>query len=57
MTMEYTQTIAKAIVAALIVIGAGITAGAVPLEPWVEVAITALVAALAVYIVPNKPVA
>ena len=53
MTVEYVKTIAKAITAALVVVGAGIAAGQIPLEPWVEVAIAATIAALAVYIVPN----
>ncbi len=53
--MEYAKTIAKAITAALVVIAAGIAAGQIPFEPWVEVALAAVIAALAVFFVPNKP--
>jgi hypothetical protein len=51
--MDYAKTIAKAIVAFLVVIAAGIAAGAIPLEPWVEIVLAATVAAIGVYVVPN----
>lgn len=50
---EYLPTIAKAITAVLVVIAGGIAANTIPVEPWVGVVISAIVAGLAVWAVPN----
>jgi len=52
--MQYIPTIAKAITAVLVVIAAGIAAETIPLEPWIGVVISAVVAGLAVWAVPNS---
>jgi len=45
----------KALTAAVTVVIAAAAAGTVNLEPWIEVLLSALLAAVAVFLVPNGP--
>ena len=51
--MTWLKTVAKAVVAFLTVIVAALAAGQISAEPWVEAVLTSLIAALAVWAVPN----
>lgn len=51
--MQYVKWVAKAITAILGVVIAAIVAGQLDVEPWVEVALTAAVAGIAVFLTPN----
>lgn len=51
--MQYAKWAAKAITAVLTVVAAAIAAGQLDVEPWIEVAVTAAIAGIAVFLVPN----
>lgn len=55
MTMlEYIKWAAKALTAVLTVVAAALAAGQLDVAPWVEVAVTAAIAGIAVFLVPNS---
>ena len=53
--MKWISWMLKAITAAVAVVIAAGAAGTVDLEPWIEVALSALLAGIAVFLVPNGP--
>ena len=51
--MDTVKYIAKALTAVLAVVVAAIAAGTLDVEPWIEVALSAAIAGIAVFLVPN----